>query len=70
MSGGGPLVMAALLSERYERLELNHNGGYMSHVTLPHNQNDTVQMLRYLLIEWRNFIIIHTKMTFATETRP
>ena len=28
-----------------------------------------VQMLRYLLIEWWNFII-HTNMTFATETRP
>ena len=29
---------AAAASERYERLELYHNGGYVSRVTLPHNQ--------------------------------
>ena len=52
--GGEPFVMAALLLERYETLELNHNSGYVSRVTPPHKHNDTgacanAVLLTYLL---------------------
>ena len=43
---------AAVFGAVWKTLELNHNSGYVSRVTLPHNQNDTVQMLCYLLTHW------------------